>query len=113
MINLNNKKFKAVANTENGDIPNDFIFHYKQEGNVLTCSYKCDNIVKGNLIGIVMDNDTIEMSYHQINKQGEIKTGICTSKIIKLDNGKIRIEESWQWTNGDKSKGSSALEECD
>ncbi len=113
MINLNNKQFKTVANTENGDIPSDFIFLYKQTGNVLTCSYKCGDIVKGNLLGIVMQNDTIEMSYHQINKKGEIKTGVCTSKIIMQDNGKIRIEESWQWTNGDKSKGSSVLEECD
>ncbi len=27
-----------------------------------------------------------------------------------MDNGTIRLHETWQWTYGDKSKGNSILE---
>ena len=51
------------------------------------------------------------MRYHQVNTNGELMTGICTSKPELLSNGKIRLHEKWQWTSGDKSKGTSILEE--
>jgi hypothetical protein len=38
-------------------------------------------------------------------------TGICTSTPEEIENGKIRLHESWQWTSGNQSKGNSMLEE--
>jgi hypothetical protein len=38
-------------------------------------------------------------------------TGICISKPEILENGKIRLHEFWEWTSGDKSKGTSIIEE--
>ena len=111
MINLDNKKFKTISNSENGALSKDFIFHYKQKGNILTCLYKGGDIVEGQLLGIIAEDNTIKMSYHQINKKDEINTGICFSNILVQSNGKIKIEENWQWTSGDQSKGFSVLEE--
>ena len=51
------------------------------------------------------------MAYHQISKNDEIMTGVCISKPEVLKNGKIRLYENWQWTSGNKSKGTSILEE--
>jgi hypothetical protein len=51
------------------------------------------------------------MRYHQVNNAGEIMTGICKSIPEILENGKIRLHESWEWTSGDKSKGQSIIEE--
>lgn len=51
------------------------------------------------------------MSYHQINTDGNLMTGVCTSKPEFLANGKIRLHESWKWTSGDKSEGKSINEE--
>ena len=112
MINLNNKKFRAISNTDNGELSKDFIFHYKQTGNVLTCLYKGEEIVEGQLLGVILEDNSINIRYQQINIKGEIRTGICQSKIIVQASGKIRIEENWQWTSGNKSKGFSVLEEC-
>jgi hypothetical protein len=53
----------------------------------------------------------IEMSYHQINSNNEIMTGKCFSKPEILINGKIRLHETWQWTSGDFSTGTSIIEE--
>ena len=110
-INYNNKKFKPVANSDNGEVSSDMVFHYQQTDNVLTCTYEGKNIIKGHLIGLVDENGCIEMRYHQINTNGELMTGICSSTPESMDNGKIRLHESWQWTSGDQSKGNSILEE--
>lgn len=111
MINYNNKIFKSVSNTENGETSNETIFRYKQEGNVLNAEYEGGNIISGHLIGLVDHDGNIDMRYHQINKQGELMTGICSSKPELLANGKIRLNETWKWTSGDHSKGQSIIEE--
>ena len=110
-IDYDNKRFRPVSNSDNGEVSNDMIFHYKQTGNIITCTYREQNILAGHLIGIIDENSCIQMSYHQVNKDGELMTGICTSRPEKMDNGKIRLHESWQWTSGDRSKGHSVLEE--
>lgn len=51
------------------------------------------------------------MSYHQVNRKGELMTGICFSKPEIIANGKIRLYEEWKWASGNKSSGKSILEE--
>lgn len=110
-MNYHNRKFKAIANSDNGEVSNDMIFHYQQMGNVLTCSYKGEKIIEGHLIGLIDASGSIQMSYHQINTSGNLMTGVCTSTPERMNNGKIRLYEEWQWTSGDYSKGTSFLEE--
>lgn len=110
-MNYNNKKFRPVSNTENGETSSETIFHYKQEGNILTSNYSGGKIIKGHLIGLVDENGTIDMRYHQVNEKGELMTGFCNSTPELLENGKIRLHEKWQWTTSDNSKGNSILEE--
>ena len=111
MIDYNNKTFRPISNTENGETSNETLFHYKQNGNVLTSEYAGGKIKKGHLIGLVDANGGIEMRYHQLNDQGEFMTGICISTPEILENGKIRLHEKWEWTSGDRSKGQSIIEE--
>lgn len=110
-MNYNNKKFKPVSNSENGETSEDTIFEYRQKDNILTSSYSGGQIKEGHLIGLVDTDGNIEMRYHQVNLQGELRTGTCISKPEIMDNGKIRLHETWEWTSGDKSKGNSILEE--
>lgn len=111
-VNYDNKKFRPIQNTQNGETSEETIFEYKQNGNILTSEYSGGKIQKGHLLGLVDDNGAIEMRYHQVNANGELMTGICFSKPEILENGKIRLHETWQWTSGDNSKGNSILEEC-
>ena len=110
-MNYNNKKFRSISNTDNGETSEETIFEYKQKDNILTATYSGGEIQKGHLIGLVDKEGKIEMRYHQINLKGELMTGVCFSKPEIMDNGKIRLYETWQWTSGDKSKGNSILEE--
>lgn len=110
-MNYNTKKFRPVSNTENGETSEETLFHYQQEGNILTCSYSGGQIVSGQLIGLVDAYGKIDMRYHQVNNKGELMTGICQSTPEILSDGRIRLHETWQWTSGDGSKGNSVLEE--
>jgi hypothetical protein len=111
MINYNDKIFRPIVNSENGETSNETVFIYKQTGNILTSEYSGGKIIKGHLIGLVDENGKIEMRYHQVNQKGELMTGICKSEPKVLENGKIRLHESWEWTSGDKSKGQSIIQE--
>lgn len=110
-MNYNNKKFKAISNTPNGETNEETIFEYKQVANILTSEYSGGNIKQGHLLGIVNLDGSIDLKYHQINTQGELLSGTCNSTPEVLANGKIRLHEKWQWTSGDCSEGESIIEE--
>ena len=110
-MNYNNKKFRTINNSENGETSTETIFHYKQIGNLLTGTYSGGKIKFGHLIGLVDEFGNIDMRYHQVNTQNELMTGVCFSKPALLANGKVKLHESWEWTSGNKSKGESIIEE--
>lgn len=111
MFNYHNKQFVAITNTPNGETSAQTIFHYKQDGNIVTAYYVGGHILSGHLIGVVDENGVIDMRYHHVNFSGELMTGVCRSVPELMSNGKIRLYEKWQWTSGDGSKGESIVEE--
>lgn len=110
-MNYNDKRFRAVENTENGESSGSTIFHYRQEGNVLYAHYSGGIIERGHVLGKVYESGRIEMVYHHINTSGDIRTGKCESTPYFTESGKLRLKEVWQWTNGDQSNGISEIEE--
>ena len=111
MINYNDKYFRPVNNTANGETSSDTIFHYKQEDNILSAEYEGGKIIRGQLLGMVAEDGRLDFRYQQVNDKGELMTGICTSIPEILPDGKIRLYEKWKWTSGDLSEGESGIEE--
>ncbi len=111
MINYNNKIFKPVSNSKNAETTHETVFCYTQNDNIVTGVYSGGKIKYGHLIGIVDADGNIDMSYHQINNNNCIMTGICKSQPEILATGKIRLHETWRWTSGDCSEGTSVIEE--
>ena len=110
-INYHTKKFKVVSNSESGALSSGFVFEYEQHQNTLRCTYHGEHIVAGNLLGTVSKKGVITMVYQQLDKQGVLRTGRCTSTPKVMPNGKIRLHEFWEWTSGERTKGNSILEE--
>ena len=110
-INLNNRKFRATSNSKNGEVSTETIFNYFQEGAIVWAEYSGGEITKGNLLGTKTSEDSIHFVYQHINTKGELLTGKCDSKITLNLNQKIVLNETWQWTCGDFSHGTSVLEE--
>jgi hypothetical protein len=110
-INYDNKIFTSVQNSETGEVSSETVFHYHQKGSVVWAEYAGGEIVFGNLIGKITDNETLEIRYQHLNKHGELMTGKCFSTPETLSDGRIRLYEKWQWTSGDFSEGESIVEE--
>ena len=110
-MDYNNKKFRVIENDESGELDEETVFLYQQKGQILTCTYSSKQVVCGHLLGLVSENGVIDMRYHQINSQGEIKAGECRSVPSILPNGKILLHEEWRWTSPVIKKGSSKLME--
>lgn len=111
MINYNDKYFRPLVNSANGETSGDTIFHYRQEDNIVTAEYAGGKIIKGQLIGITDETGRLNFRYQQVNDKGEIMTGTCMSVPELMPNGKLKLYEHWQWTSGDFSRGESIVEE--
>ena len=112
MINYNNKTFKAISNSESGEVDENTTFHYYQKDNIVWGTYNGSNIKFGTLTGIVHDkNDSLHFAYQHVNNNNELMTGKCTSSPEVMPNGKLRLHEKWQWTCKDHSTGESIIEE--
>jgi hypothetical protein len=110
-MNYHNKTFRSVSNTPNGVVSGETIFYYQQSGNIVTAIYSGGGVLAGHLIAIVDQDGVLDMRYHHVNDQGVLQTGICKSIPEILPDGRIRMQETWQWTSGDGSSGESILEE--
>lgn len=110
-ISYDNRKFSSVQNSETGEVSEVTVFYYRQIGSLVWAEYSGGEIVFGNLIAKVIENDCLEMRYQHLNKSGELMTGKCFSTPEILEDGRIRLYEKWQWTSGDFSTGESIVEE--
>lgn len=110
-INYHNRKFKAVSNSDSGEVEESTIFNYFQEGNILWGTYAGKHIQFGTITGLVHKEGLLEFSYQHVNANNEIMTGLCRSKPKKLVSGKIQLHEVWQWTCKENAKGESIIEE--
>lgn len=111
MLNYNNRYFRPVVNTDNGEVSGDTLFHYHQKDNLVTAEYQGGDVKQGHLIATMDEQGRLDMRYHHLNVQGELQTGVCHSVPEILPDGRIRLHEKWQWTSGDRSEGASVVEE--
>lgn len=112
-ISYEGKYFVSQENAENGEIDENTVFAYHQKNNILWADYSGGEIIKGHLVGTVEENGELDFYYLHINRQKQVRVGICHSIPQILDNGKIKLYEKWQWLNGDKTEGVSIIvEKC-
>lgn len=107
----NNKTFRPISNSSNGEVSDTTRFHYHQEGAIVWAEYAGGSVKRGSLIATVKEDGSLDMRYHHVNVEGEIMTGKCVSVPEVLVDGRLRLRETWQWTSGDGSRGESVLEE--
>lgn len=109
MLNLNNKTFTAVENSDTGEVSGKTLFSYFQEGSRVWADYFGGEILRGHLIALMDEEGCLDMKYHHINIHNELKSGVCRSVPEILSDGRIRFHEQWTWSNG--ITGSSVIEE--
>ena len=110
-IDYNDKRFRSVTNSATGEVGGDTVFYYHQSDNIVTAEFSGGEIVSGHLIAVCHGGGQLDMRYYHVNSRGELMTGVCRSTPEMLDDGRIRLHETWQWTSGNMSAGTSVLEE--
>jgi hypothetical protein len=110
-INYHGRKFRGISNTPNGQVSGNTIFCYAQIGDKLEATYSGGSILEGHMIGHVHEDNSLEFVYHHIDDEGVLKSGHCKSTSEILNDGRIRLHETWVWTFGGEGKGNSVIEE--
>lgn len=110
-IDYDGRRFRATENTDNGEVSNETLFDYRQEGAIVWATYRGGAVRFGTLLAEMDAQGHLDMRYQHLNTDGTWKTGICTSSPEVLPDGRLRLHERWRWTCGDASEGTSILEE--
>ncbi|MEK5064678.1 n-acetylglutamate synthase [Cytobacillus sp. FSL R5-0596] len=110
-MNYNGRTFVSVQNTDNGEVSSKTLFHYKQEGNIISAAYGGGEIIQGTLIGIVNEDGCLEFRYNHVNNKNQLRGGKCLSTPEILADGRIRLHEKWQWQDAEGTEGHSIIEE--
>ena len=110
-INYHNRQFRAVTNSASGQVNAETMFHYTQHGNQLRATYQGGEIDFGYMLGIVNDDNSLDFTYHHIDREGKLKSGHCHSIAELLADGRVRLHETWQWDFGGIGNGQSIVEE--
>lgn len=95
-IDLNGKRFRSVSNTSNGEVNSETTFHYRQDGDIVTASYKGGRIVRGYLLGRMLPDGRLDFRYHHLNDRGDLMAGTCLSIPERLPDGRLKFKEHWQ-----------------
>lgn len=119
MVSYDGKTFRSAANSANGEVGAETVFHYHQAGAVVWGEYAGGSVVRGSLVATVAADDdesgggggVLDMRYQHVNAAGALMTGRCRSVPTTLPDGRLRLHETWQWTCGDGSRGESVVEE--
>lgn len=110
-VHYGGRYFRPVQTQGASETTSETVFKYEQRGALVTATYSGGDILFGQLMAIVQPDYALDMRYQHWNKEGLLMTGICHSVPQVLENGKLRLHERWQWTCGDRSHGTSVLEE--
>lgn len=108
-INYDGRRSRAVENAEDGEVSDETLFNYRQEGSVVWATYGGGEVRFGTLLSEVDVQGQLDRRYQHLNTDGAWKTGICTSLPEVLPDRRLRLHE--RWTCGDTSEGTSILEE--
>lgn len=105
---LDGRRFAAVANV-GGEVGADTIFEYQERDGEVWATYRGGAVRRGFVVG-TRTGDTLDIRYVQLNDSGETSNGYCRSAIHVLPDGRLRLDEKWQWESR-PGGGTSVVEE--
>ena len=87
------------------------VLSWSNRCDIVTAIYEGGGIRLGQLLARVLPGGQLDMRYHHLNAAGQLMLGQCLSTPECLPDGRLRFKESWQWLSGDRSAGTSEIEE--
>jgi hypothetical protein len=106
---LNGRRFRSLTDADGGDVGPATVFDYQEAGGVIHASYSGGSIERGFLVGTRAGN-TLDFRYAQLRSDGTTATGHCISVISREPDGRLRLDETWEWES-EPGSGTSSVEE--
>ncbi|SFK85417.1 hypothetical protein SAMN04487950_1445 [Halogranum rubrum] len=107
-ISLDGRTVVAVEN-DGGEVGSDTRMTFTQDGSRLSATYSGGDVVEGHLVGTLVDGEW-DVRYVQLNREGETATGHSVGSVEEGSDGRVRIEDEWEWESK-PGGGRSVLEE--
>jgi len=95
MIELANKKFVLVSESNVKDIGSKTLLSVNQDGDLFYGEYSGGKVVKGSFIARLSSSNTFERHFHHFNDRGKLVSGKGCGTIEIMQHGKIRLRASW------------------
>lgn len=98
-----------VADQAQGQVGTRTRFVYHERDGRIWADYEGGDIVRGHLVG-TREGDRLDFRYVQLRTDGTTAGGHCVSAVVALPDGRVRLEETWEWESGPGS-GTSVVEQ--
>ncbi|MGW0814701.1 hypothetical protein ACWD00_15845 [Streptomyces viridiviolaceus] len=98
-----------VADQSPGQVGTRTRFTYHEQDGAIWAEYEGGDVARGRLVG-TRDGDRLDFRYVQLKTDGGTSSGHCVSTVVELPDGRVRLEESWEWESQEGS-GTSVVEE--
>lgn len=108
-LSLDGRTLAGVANADAGEVGPGTRFHFEQVGDRISANYAGGAVEAGHLLG-TFDGRRWDVRYVQRNAAGETATGHSAGVVSRLDDGRVRVEDEWEWESR-PGRGESVLEE--
>ncbi|MGW4034010.1 hypothetical protein ACWEFL_32765 [Streptomyces sp. NPDC004838] len=98
-----------VADQAPGQVGTRTRFAYHERDGRVWAEYEGGDVVHGRLVG-TREGDRLDFRYVQLKTDGATSSGHCVSKVVDLPDGRVRLEETWEWESQEGS-GTSVVEQ--
>ncbi|MFB7915063.1 hypothetical protein [Streptomyces sp. NPDC056061] len=98
-----------VADGAAGQVGTLTRFAYHERDGRIWAEYAGGDVVGGHLVGTRV-GDTLDFRYVQLTQDGTTSSGHCVATVVDLPDGRVRLEERWEWESREGS-GTSTVEE--
>jgi len=99
----------AVLDSGGGVATTETRFRYSEDDGIVTAAYWGGAIQQGFLVG-TRQADRLDFRYVQLNTDGSTASGHCLTELELLADGRVRLNETWEWESRPGS-GRSIAEE--
>ncbi|MFD9225871.1 hypothetical protein ACFYXH_18160 [Streptomyces sp. NPDC002730] len=98
-----------VADQAPGQVGTRTRFTYHEQEGRIWAEYEGGDVLRGHLVG-TREGDRLDFRYVQLKADGGTSSGHCLSTVVELEDGRLRLEESWEWESQEGS-GTSVVEQ--
>lgn len=98
-----------VADQAPGQVGTRTRFTYHEKDGEIWADYAGGDVVRGHLVG-TRKSDRLDFRYVQLKRDGSTSSGHCVSRVVELADGRVRLEETWEWESRAGS-GTSVVEQ--